>query len=204
MRGGAGAELGERGFQSDRGADPAGENGQSGQAQAVAQRHAPAMQRVGLDRVDDVARPPAPHHIRDQAVAEPADARHQDAPPRVDIGRPAEMRFDRHAEQQGMHPADHLVHQRDAERDRHADRRGHDAEAKLVLADVLADEESGSRAQMRKGAAVRVEFFFFGGSQNSILTREARIGKYAVPAASRDADAQNEDKRCERLRNREN
>jgi hypothetical protein len=59
-RGNAGAKLCIGGFKPNRCTHTRRQDGQPGEAQAVAQRHVSAMQRVGFNRVDDVARLPSP------------------------------------------------------------------------------------------------------------------------------------------------
>jgi hypothetical protein len=88
-RGGARTQLRKGGFETDRGADPGRQHGQQRQPQTVDQRHAPAMQRVGLDRIDDVARAPPPERRGDQPVDQSAERRHQQQSPRRDCLRAA-------------------------------------------------------------------------------------------------------------------
>jgi alpha/beta hydrolase fold len=68
---------------------------QRGKPRAVAQSHAAAVQRVGLDCIDNVARPPAPQQIRADPVNEPAQARDRHEPPGCDRDRAAQNAFQR-------------------------------------------------------------------------------------------------------------
>ena len=73
-------ELGVARLHADRHARRVRDHGGDQQAQAVEHRHAPAMQRIGLDRVDDVVRAEAPHDERAQPEHEAAGRRNdQDA-----------------------------------------------------------------------------------------------------------------------------
>src|SRR5215469_7551840 len=98
----------------------------------------PAMQRIGLDRVDDVARLPAPQRVGDEAIDEAASRRYQQQPPAIDMDEPAQMLLKGDAEQQVVQFGDGEPRKRDAECDDRADQRGDDAEAELAVADVVA------------------------------------------------------------------
>jgi hypothetical protein len=82
--GDAAGELGIAGFEADRCADPARPHRLRRDDQAAAQRHAPAMQRIGLDRVDFARRPIPRDHDTRQSQDEPAEGRHEDRDPRVE------------------------------------------------------------------------------------------------------------------------
>ena len=72
----AACKLGVAGFEPDRGADAAGPNRLRRDDDAAEERHAPAMQRIGFDRIDFPLRTPALQEFaRD---AEYDAARHRD------------------------------------------------------------------------------------------------------------------------------
>ena len=75
-RGDAAAELGIAGLEPDRGADAARPDGLRGHDHAAAKRHAPAVQRIGLDRVDFPLRPPARDQPDRDAENDAAGQRH--------------------------------------------------------------------------------------------------------------------------------
>ena len=111
-------QLGIARFQSDRGADAAGPDRLQRYDDAAAKRHPPAMQGIGLDRVDFARRPPAQQQQERYAEQEAAEARHQKRPPRLDAelgGQPVApieveqrhmQRFDRRAHRGDREPAD--------------------------------------------------------------------------------------------------
>ena len=68
-----GADLGVAALQPDRGADAVRHHGLQHDQDAVVQRHAPAVQRVGLDRVDRAARPLAGDQVADQPEGQAAE-----------------------------------------------------------------------------------------------------------------------------------
>ncbi len=73
----AARKLGISGFKADRRPDPAGPGGLQRHDDAAAKRHPPAMQGVGLDRVDLARRPPA----QQQQQAPPPAASRRDSEP---------------------------------------------------------------------------------------------------------------------------
>ena len=68
--------------------------------QAVVQRHRAAVERVGLDRVDRAARPPARDQDAEQAEHQAAQRRHQERPNRLDLDHAGQALPGQQAEQQ--------------------------------------------------------------------------------------------------------
>jgi hypothetical protein len=157
----------------DRRADPARQDRQGGETHALAQRHAAAVQRVRLDRVDDVAWPPAPDQIGDDAIDQAADAWDRDDPPRLDADPAAQVHFERHPEQEIMHSHDHIPHRGNAEGDAGAARHRHRGQPEVVVADVGAYEESGPDLQMRERAPATVKFFLDCAQRRTLSTSSA-------------------------------
>jgi hypothetical protein len=71
------AELGVGSLHTDRGSEPAGQQGRGDQAKAVRNRHPATEQGVRLDRVDDLARPPAPQQHQSKSDEQPTEERHR-------------------------------------------------------------------------------------------------------------------------------
>src|SRR6185437_11699988 len=96
-----------------------------------------AEERVGLDRIDDLARAPAADEKADAAGEQPADDRQQqDAPP---VGRDAlaEMTAGRDGEADLVDPLDQILDDDDAEADDDAEGGARDDERDLVVAEIL-------------------------------------------------------------------
>ena len=79
-------ELGVAGLEPDRGADAARPRRLARDDKAPGERHAPAMQRIGFDRVDLAARPFARDHRRNQTETEPAQQRNGQGQRRIERG----------------------------------------------------------------------------------------------------------------------
>ena len=112
-RGGEAArQLGVARLQSDRGADAAGPHGLQRHDQAAAKRHPPAMQGIGLDRIDLARRPPARQQQERDPQQQPAEARHQNRAQRFDpkLARKAVPPFK--VEQHHVQPLDEGAHRR--------------------------------------------------------------------------------------------
>ena len=109
-RGKAAGKLGIPRFEADRRADPARPGGLQGHDDAAAKRHPPAMQRVGLDRVDLARRPPAQQHQQGHAQQQAAEARNQNGPQRLDARLAGKPLRDADVEQQGMQGCDRHAH----------------------------------------------------------------------------------------------
>jgi hypothetical protein len=78
-----GADLGVARLQPDRRADAVGQDGLGRHEQAVAERHASAIQGVGFDRVDGAAVPPLCDAEAGQPDCQPSHRQHADRPQRV-------------------------------------------------------------------------------------------------------------------------
>ena len=92
------AKLGIGRFEPDRCAKPAGEDRHPNKAEAVAERHPPAEQRVRLDRVDHLARAPAAQQQRAEADEQAADNRRRHQAGRGQRGGAAQMTAERDGE----------------------------------------------------------------------------------------------------------
>jgi hypothetical protein len=85
-----------------------------GHEQALAQRHAPAAERVGLDRIDRRRRLPPGEPGIDRAENESAQHRRAEGGKRRDPLGGAEVNVERDAEDRDMRDIDDLGHCRDA------------------------------------------------------------------------------------------
>ena len=84
-RGGkAAGKLGISGFKADRRADAAGPDRLQRHDDAAAKRHPPAMQGIGLDRIDLARRPPAQQQQKRHAQQQAAEAWNQHGAQRLD------------------------------------------------------------------------------------------------------------------------
>ncbi len=79
-------KLGISCFKSDRSADAAGPHRLQCHDHTAAKRHPPAMQGIGLDRIDLPRRPPAQQQQEGQPQHQPAQARNQQGAQRLDAG----------------------------------------------------------------------------------------------------------------------
>jgi hypothetical protein len=139
-RGDARAELRVGRLEPDRGAEAGRDQGEDRQIGAVGERHLAAEQRVGLDRIDDLARAPAADEHADPAGERAADrGQQQDAPPVERIAL-AEMGAGRDRERDLMDLLDQHLDEDDAEPDGDAERGAGDDERDLVVAQVLAPQ----------------------------------------------------------------
>ncbi len=109
-RGKAARKLGISRFQADRRPDPAGPGGLQRHDDAAAKRHPPAMQRVGLDRIDLARRPPAQQHQQGHAQQQAAEAWNQHGPQRLDARLAGKPLRDADVEQHGMEGCDRHAH----------------------------------------------------------------------------------------------
>ena len=87
-RGKTARQLGIAGLEADRGADPARPDGLRRDDDAAEKRHAAAMQRIRLDRIDLPLRPPARDHFRGDAERQSAAERHRDRQHRIEAQQP--------------------------------------------------------------------------------------------------------------------
>ena len=86
-RGGeAAGKLGVSRFKANGGTDAARPDGLQRDDDAAAKRHPPAMQRIGLDRIDLARRPPAQQHEEGEPQQQAAEARNQHGAQRLDAG----------------------------------------------------------------------------------------------------------------------
>src|SRR6266852_2165449 len=83
--GDAAGELGIARFQADRCTDPARPHRLRRDNQAAAQRHAPAVKRVGFDRVDFARRPAMRNQDTGKSQAESAEHRDEDRYARIEV-----------------------------------------------------------------------------------------------------------------------
>ena len=83
-RGDAAGQLGIAGFDADRRAYPARPNGLHGDDNAAEKRHAAAVQRVRLDRIDLALRPPAHDQFAGDAEDDAAGERHRNRHHRIE------------------------------------------------------------------------------------------------------------------------
>ncbi len=77
-------KLGISCFKPDRGADTTGPHRLQRHDHTAAKRHPPAMQRVGLDRIDFTRRPPAQQQQEGHPEQQSAEARNQQGAQRLD------------------------------------------------------------------------------------------------------------------------
>jgi hypothetical protein len=106
-------KLGISGFKADRRPDTAGPGGLQGHDDAAAKRHPPAMQRVGLDRVDLARRPPAQQQQQGHPQQQAAETWNQHGPQRLDTRLAGKSLRDADVEQQrvqGRHRHAHRQH----------------------------------------------------------------------------------------------
>ena len=111
QRGGEPAgELGVSCFEPDRGADTARPDGLQRHDHAAAKRHPPAMQCIGLDRIDFARRPPSQQQQEGHAQQQSAEARNQQRAQRLDpeLARQTLPHFE--VEQQHVEPLDRGAH----------------------------------------------------------------------------------------------
>ena len=147
----AGAELAVAGLHADRGAAGVGHHGVAGEPHAVAQRHLAAVERVGLDRVDDVVGPDLAEGEGQEPEEQPARRRHHGEAQKVETGLGAEIGMARKGEIQPVQEIDEV-----AQADRHqADHDPHDHaagdQAGLVVAHGAAQ---GGVAELKRAERV--------------------------------------------------
>ena len=128
------AELGIGRFEPDRGAKPARQQRDKDETDTVAHGHPAAEQRVCLDRVDDLARPPAPQQQRREPNQEPAGDRHHQHARSVDAGNFAQMSAKRDAKRHVSDGAQQNVDQSDAEPGGDAGGEGEHKQKQLAVA----------------------------------------------------------------------
>ncbi len=105
-------QLGVSCFKPDRGADAAGPHRLQRHDHAAAERHPPAMQRIGLDRIDFPRRPPPLQQQERQPQQQPAETRDQQRPQRIDAELAGKPIPHLEIEQHHMEPFDRGAHRR--------------------------------------------------------------------------------------------
>ena len=113
----AAGKLGISGFKADRRPDPAGPDGLQRHDDAAAKRHPPAMQGIGLDRIDLARGPPAQQQQQGHPQQQAAEAWNQHGPQRLDTRLAGKPLRDADVEQQrvqGRHRHAHRQHHQPA------------------------------------------------------------------------------------------
>ena len=109
----AAGKLGIAGFKPDGRTDAARPDGLQRHDDAAAKRHPPAMQGIGLDRIDLARRPPAQQQHEGEPQQQAAEAWNQQGAQRVDAGLARQPLPDADVEQermQGCHRDAHRQH----------------------------------------------------------------------------------------------
>ena len=123
-RGQAGTDLRIARLQSNRGAKTAGDHRLPGDDEGVGQRHAPAIERVGLDRIDRGAEFPLSQPDHRQPEQDAADRRYQSLHRALQGKHRRKPAAGLNAEQQSMHAQHQLAHGCDEHARHHPDDTG--------------------------------------------------------------------------------
>jgi hypothetical protein len=131
-------DLAERRLQPERGANAVGQDGRHRHPSRIDQRHATAIERVGLDRIDHLVGTEPAQQDSDHAEQQPARRWHEGDPQRVDGDGGAQRLRHRDAEGQPVQQRDCLVHQDHQQSDQRAERRAHQDQQRLTIAQLSA------------------------------------------------------------------
>ncbi len=108
----AARELGIAGLHSDRSTDPARPDGLQRDDQTAGERHASAMQRVRLDRIDFAIRPPSRDQFAGNAEQDTAGKRHGNRDERIEMQQARQPHAGIEVEKHAMQQVDACPHHR--------------------------------------------------------------------------------------------
>ena len=126
-------DLGVGRLQASASAKADGDDRQQCKVDAVAQGHAAAIERVGLDRVDNLARAENNESRGDEADQKAARRRGENPHEGRNFGSGAQMGVDRHAEKEIVQPDNRAIDDRDDRPDGKAGKRRYRNQRDLVL-----------------------------------------------------------------------
>ena len=147
------ADLGIAGLQPDRGADAVRQDRLHHDDQAVVQRHAPAVQRVGLDRVDGASWVITHDYQAEQPDQQAAQCRHRDGADRIEFDHGAEALAGADPEQQLMDQLRGFGHQPHGDAGTATDEGGQHDQPDFVCADQRAQCLRCVQNRIAKGTA---------------------------------------------------